>query len=276
MTESTQKPDEPTEPASEPIETATENTSENKKALQLPPITRKRKILAAALIIAAAGYLIAVKHGAKQDEATEAVAKSFTGQQRDAMNIEIAKSLDAKYGGASTNRDQIALVSRVGNAIATTSDAKVAKIKFRFHLLAEPDSINLYALSSGDIYVTTALLNRMQTEGQLASVLAHGVAHVLAADLVSPIGNDKHPLPRWHYTAQQEMAADKIGLKLMSQTGYDPNAFASMLGILAKAHNAGADVSFFISHPNVPSRLADSDATIKELYPTGLPAVMSK
>ena len=279
MTEPTPTPQENLEKpaadlAGEPA--AAEQETLEKRPLAAPHITTKRKILAVALAVAATGYLVAVKHGAEQDKKTQDVVKSLSAQQRNVMNGEIRDAMEKHYGGMSDKREQVALVTRVGTSIATTSDAKNSTIKFKFHLLAEKDSINMYALSSGDIYVTTALLNRMQTEGQLAAVLAHGVAHVIAADMATPLAQPKHPLPLWQYTVDQERAADALGLKLMGQTGYNPNAMSGMLTLLAKAYNAGADVAFFTTHPNVPDRLAALDATIKTLYPTGLPAVMSK
>ena len=247
-----------------------------KRGLPLPPITGRRKFLAIGLAVAACIYLLTLKHGVTEEQEARDAGKEVTRQQREVINEDIEKALSKKYHGESSNRDQVALVARVGNAINTQSEAKDSKVKLKFHLLAEPDSINLYGLSTGDVYITTAMLNRMQTEGQLAAALAHGAAHAMVGDMATPVPAGKHPLPLWQYSVEQEHAADILGLRLMAETGYDPNAMATMLTILAKAYNAGADVSFFTTHPNAADRLAALDAAIKQLYPTGLPTVMSK
>ena len=278
MTDAPLKPEEPSA-TPHPTDVAPEmlaETPKKKRGLPLPPISGRRKVLAIGLAVAACLYLITLKHGVTQEQETRDVAKHITDQQRDQINGDILKALSKNYHGESSDRRQVELVTRVGNAIATQSDAKNSPVKLKFHLLAEPDSINLYGLSSGDVYITTAMLNRMQTEGQLAAALAHGAAHALVGDMLTPVPTGKHPLPLWQHSLEQEHAADALGLRLMSQTGYDPQAMGSMLTILAKAYNAGADVSFFATHPNAPDRLTVLDATIKQLYPTGLPAVMSK
>ncbi len=283
MTDETPNPDLNPEPIDAPLEpteapegAAPVAEAPTKKRLPLPPISGRRRVIAILLVIAACIYLATLKHGVSEDRQTHEVAQKVTGQQRDQINHDILKTFDKNYKGEIRDGKQFELVARVGNAIAQQPEAKNSAVKLKFHLLAEPDSINLYGLSTGDVYITTAMLNRMQTEGQLAAALAHGTAHALVGDMATPVPAGKHLLPLWQYSLEQEHAADALGLRLMSETGYDPNAFGSMLTILAKAYNAGADVSFFTSHPNAPDRLASLDATIKQLYPQGLPTVMSK
>ena len=239
-------------------------------------ISPRRKLLAAALAIAAAAFLLTLKHGAEQDHATVATTKALTSAQREATNAEIKNIMETRYGGASDNREQTTLVSRVGTTIGTKLDPKSTKIPLQFHLLKEANSINVYGLSNGDVYITTALLNRMQTEGQLASMLAHGAAHALAGDGVNPVTTPAYALPLWQHTVEQERAADLLTLKLMSQAGYDPNALGSALMVLAKAYKAGADVAFFTTHPNEAERLNAIASAIAALYPSGVPAVLSK
>jgi predicted Zn-dependent protease len=254
----------------------TPSAAPEKPHLAARRISPRRKLLAAALALAAGAFLLTLKHGAEQDHATIAAANAISSAQRDTTNAEIKKIMETRYGGASNNREQSALVSRVGTTIRTKLDPKSTKIPLQFHLLKEANSINIYGLSSGDIYITTALLNRMQTEGQLAAILAHGVAHALHGDGVSPVTTPAYALPLWQHTVEQERAADMLTLKLMSQAGYDPNAFTGALMVLAKAYNAGADVAFFTTHPNEAERLNAIASAITALYPKGVPAVLSK
>ena len=266
----------PTPEPTDPLSAAAPQTPKKKRSLPLPPISGRRKFLAIGLAIAACIYLLTLKHGVTEEQEARDAGKEVAHQQREVINDDIQHALNKKYHGESSNRDQVALVSLVGGYIQALPEVKESKVKLKFHLLAEPDSINLYGLSTGDVYITTAMLNRMLTQGQLAAALAHGAAHALVGDMAAPVPAGKHPLPLWQYSVEQEHAADVLGLRLLAEAGYDPNAMGAMLTILAKAYNAGADVSFFTTHPNAADRLAVLDATIKQMYPAGLPAVMSK
>lgn len=235
-----------------------------------------RKLLMLGLVLAAGLFLLTLKQGGEAERAAAAHARALGLQQRTATNADITRAMQTRFGGISTNRAQLALVARVGAAIAGKTEARAAGLPLRFHLLAEPNHINSYALHGGDIYLTTALLNRMQTEGQLAAVLAHATAHVLAGDALSPVAAGGAAQPVWQHTLAQEAAADARAVTLMGQAGYDPNALNDMLGVLVAAYQAGADVAFFTTHPNTADRLARIAATIAARYPGGVPATFSK
>ncbi len=51
--------------------------------------------------------------------------------------------------------------------------------RFRFTLLADPQTVNAFALPGGQVFITEALFDRLQTDGQLAGVLGHEIGHVL-------------------------------------------------------------------------------------------------
>lgn len=242
-----------------------------------PQLSRKQIILMVLVALVGGAVLLTLKSTAKQESAEIAIAKQNAAEQRAIEAESISETILKRYGGISTNTEQKALVGRVGTAIRSKVDPKSTAPAMRFLLLAEPNSINLFALTNGDVYLTTALLNRMQTEGQLAAVLAHGVAHIVSIHELAaiPVEGDI-ALPNWSYAAKAEREADALGLKLMGDAGYDPNATVGMLTVLAKAYNDGADVAFFTTHPNEAERLNEIEAAIHRLYPAGIPAVLSK
>ena len=51
---------------------------------------------------------------------------------------------------------------------------------FQFTLLADPKTVNAFALPGGQVFITEALYKALETEGQLAGVLGHEVGHVLS------------------------------------------------------------------------------------------------
>lgn len=240
-------------------------------------LTRKQKIIMVLVVLVGGAGLFTLKTTAKVENAEMVQAKRTASAQRATDDAIIYDTLMKHYGGLSSNGEQKALVGRVGTAIRGKLDPKSTAPAMRFHLLAEPNSINLFALSTGDVFITTALLNRMQTEGQLAAALAHGVAHVVATHELAavPVEGDA-ALPTWSYSAKSEREADALGLKLMGDAGYDPRAMVTMLGVLVKAYNDGADVAFFTTHPNVDGRMNEIETAIHRLHPTGVPAVLSK
>jgi beta-barrel assembly-enhancing protease len=199
---------------------------------------------------------------------------ALTTEQLDARDVEIGQLIHKKYGSESADITQRDLVGRIGNAIATKTDAKDAARPVRFHLLADANAINLFALSSGDVYVTTALVNRMRTEGELASALANGAAHVLASHHMHLPEAPAALIPQ--FTVEQESSVDARAVKIMADAGYSPNAMLGMFEILTTAYQAGADTQFFTTHPSVDGRLTTIKEAIDKLYPKGVPDVLSK
>ena len=241
----------------------------------LAPFRQHMRLIIMALTILVAGVtLLVLKLESNREQAAIAAAKEAQAQERAAYSAQLRQSIITLYKGGSQNAEQLALVGRVGNAISQKTDAKGKTPPLKFHLMAEENAINLYALANGEVFVTTALINRMKTEGQLAAALAHGAAHALAGDVPEPLSAED--TTQWHYTIAQERAADALAVKLMAQAGYDPTAMIGMFSVLTDAYQAKADVAFFITHPNEKDRLQSIQNAITALYPQGIPAVLSK
>lgn len=79
--------------------------------------------------------------------------------------------------GFYSNEALQAYVQQVGEKIVAGSDRK--DIEYRFFVLDQPE-VNALALPNGYIYVTRGLLAYLESESELAAVLAHEVAHVTA------------------------------------------------------------------------------------------------
>lgn len=239
---------------------------------------KSRFIIAALVGVIAIGFLAFLKQESMREQTVLDAEMAADEIQRLKDAKQTSVTLTKAYKGKSRNTTQQELVARVGKALTERSDAKASSKRFAFHLLAEPNAINLFAFSNGDIYLTAALVNRMQTEGQLASALAHGMAHVLGSDAPEsvPATPQSNNLPLWAYSADDEAKADVLALKLVSQAGYDPNAMIGMFSVLIDAYQAGADVAFFVTHPNSEDRLVRMRQSIGALYPEGIPSQLSK
>ena len=258
------------------------------------PTSRRRGIALAAAVFSILMLVLQMGMRQSQRQAADAAIPALTLTQEMALGQMAAPTLQATYGGISQNADQTATVSRVGQHLVSVLDAAKNPWKFEFYLLAEPNILNAYALPGGPIFMTTALLNRLQTEGQLAAILAQQIAHVnhrhvakqlkalgLTTALLSttngdPIGHMVPEVVKFTFTPEQELVADRDAVELMSKAGYNPTALTSALGILSTAYYAKAEVAYFTTHPNAPNRLENITAAIAALYPSGVPDHLSK
>ena len=146
------------------------------------------------------------------------------------------------------------------------------------------DLANAFALPSGDIIVTDALVERLG-QGQLDSVLLHEIGHVyhrhgmrrivhnssLVVLLTAMFGGDLSLgeelivgfpvfLMHQHYSREAEIEADAFAMQHMQRLGLDPIEFAQALEIITAdetdAQHEGADaVDYLSTHPATAERI---------------------
>jgi len=228
---------------------------------------------------------------------------SLTTDQEVALGLNSAPQMEAEMGGADPDPRAQALVERVGEAVVARSAAHETPYKYSFRLLRDPNTVNAFALPGGPIFITRGLLNRLENEGQLAGVLGHEVGHVvarhaaehiaksqLAQTLVGAAGvaaSDDYgrgrqaaiaaalvaQMMQLRYGRNDELEADQLGVRFMSEAGYDPRAMLGVMKILESASKGGQRQPEFMStHPNPGNRLQHIQEAINKLYPGGVPA----
>ncbi|MET3589224.1 putative Zn-dependent protease [Bartonella silvatica] len=149
------------------------------------------------------------------------------------------------------------------------------------------ESVNAFAHPSGSIYITRGMLALTNNLSEVAAILAHEIAHIIAnhgilrlqkeAELKMAHGissnflsqkEKKHPSPHKNeqqlaqFSRHQELEADSIALTLLQKAGYDPFALPHFLQSM-EAYNAFRNISdvtntpldFLASHPNTPQRV---------------------
>lgn len=141
-------------------------------------------------------------------------------------------------------------------------------IKYTFHVL-DTSGVNAFALPGGQIFVFRGLLNFVENEAELASIIGHEIAHVdlrhcvemfLLEVNMQKIGGLGHPrnlgdlilripgttslvlnrLMQTGYRRFQEFDADAEGLNLLSKAGYQPEAAVSAMKRLQDAFDSKA------------------------------------
>jgi predicted Zn-dependent protease len=218
--------------------------------------------------------------------------------QEIALGLQAMPQMMQQHGGEHPDQAAQALVDRVGQRIVAQSDAAKTDWEFDFHLLADPRTVNAFALPGGQIFITAALLSQFETEGQLAGVLGHEIGHVVArhsaqrmakqqltqgitgavlvaagggggeAQLAQMVGQ----MVNMKYGREDELQSDELGVRFMAQAGYDPRAMIGVQQILARQHEGEAPPEMFSTHPSAPNRIQTIEAAIAKIYPNGVPA----
>lgn len=221
---------------------------------------------------------------------------SLTEKQEIALGLQALPEMVQQHGGEYPDARAQEIVDTVGFNLVQSSDAKTTEWPFEFTLLADPQTINAFALPGGQVFITYALFNQLETEGQLAGVLGHEIGHVVArhgaqriakseltqgitgavvvasgdaraAQVAAMVGQ----LVNMKYGREDELQSDNLGVRFMSQAGYDPRAMIGVMKILAQSSSGQAPPEFFSTHPNPENRIQKIEEAIQTVYPNGVP-----
>lgn len=190
----------------------------------------------------------------------------------------------------STNTAQTSYVRCVANAITAVLTQQevqsVAVTQWEVVLFAD-DTANAFALPGGKMGVNTGLLRVAQNESQLATVMGHEVAHVLAQhgnermsqttlaqvgmNMANVIAGADTPekqealaamgVPLLQYGVLmpfgrgQESEADEIGLYLMARAGFDPRESIPLWQNMGRSSAGVAPPEFMSTHPSHATRI---------------------
>ncbi|MCH2348024.1 MAG: M48 family metalloprotease, partial [Pseudomonadales bacterium] len=160
------------------------------------------------------------------------------------------------------DEELLAYVTEVGNRVAKVSHRP--NLEYTFNIIDSPD-INAFALPAGYVYVNRGLLTFMNSEADLAAVLAHEIGHITArhavqqqtrgalANVASTVGGFVTAVATgssyvgsqisqvasiWAQTGlsgfgrEMELEADQLGAEYLVNAGYDPSAVIDVIAVL--------------------------------------------
>ncbi len=221
-------------------------------------------------------------------------AKSTDGGASPAVLREHQRIL-AAYGGVYNDPRLQALLEQTVERLVAASERPDLHYKVT---MLNSQSVNAFALPSGQLYVTRGLIGLANDESELASVMAHEMGHVIArhaeireqqarqADLVSRVVSDvvtdpeagalalaKSKLALASFSRAQELEADAIGVGIASRAGYDP--YGAVRFLTSMEHNSElkqqqsgpinpAAPDFLSSHPATPERITNALANARQ------------
>ncbi len=227
---------------------------------------------------------------------------ALTEQQEIALGLQALPAILQQHQGEHPDQQAQAYVDRVGRRLLDSFNAALAKegrhnpYRFNFHLLKDNQVVNAFALPGGQIFITAALYNQLETEGQLAGVLGHEIGHVLSrhgaqqmakqeltqglAGAAGVAGGDVSSarmaamigsMVNMKYGRKDELESDRWGIKLMVMAGYDPHAMIAVMDILNRSAGPGRQPEIFSTHPDPGNRIERIQYFIQQAYPSGLP-----
>jgi beta-barrel assembly-enhancing protease len=232
----------------------------------------------------------------KTAKGAESAARPMTEKEEYFLGRAVAATILGTYK-LEQNEKLTTYLNQVGQALAMVSDVPLTYGGYHFAILAT-DEVNALACPGGIIFVSRGMLTRAKNEEELASILAHEIAHVNHRDgiraiqnarwleVVTALGSDVagtygsgdiakltslfegsvsdvvKTLVTKGYSREQERAADQGGLVIMSRLGYDPNGMPDYLAALAKEEKAGGTKGFFSTHPGMADRVTAARETV--------------
>ena len=217
-------------------------------------------------------------------------AEALTPAQREHQRILAA------YGGSYTDPKLEAVLKETVDKLVASSERP--DLRYRVTILNSP-AVNAFALPTGNLYVTRGLLALANDTSELASVLSHEMAHVIArhaairedqarqAAIVSRVVNDvladpqmgalalaKSKIALATFSRTQELEADGIGVGIAARAGYDPygaTRFLTAMGRNAELkpsaisnNNESRSIDFLSSHPSTPDRVKNALASARQ------------
>jgi predicted Zn-dependent protease len=166
------------------------------------------------------------------------------------------------------------LVDDVGQKLAAASERP--GLPWTFTILDDP-VVNAFALPGGYIYVTRGLLGHLNSEDELAAVLAHEAGHVTARHSAVQMRKTKAAeravgvfgvlpvlggvaartagLALLKYSRDDENEADDLSIRYVERTGYDAAAVPEVFAVLADVSEGSHKVPAWLkTHPEPEAR----------------------
>ena len=186
-------------------------------------------------------------------------------------------------------------VEKIGQRIV----AEIPALPFEFHFFViEEEVYNAFAGPGGYIFINSGLLAAMDSEEELAGIIAHEVSHVLChhiskqmekakkiniatmagvlaaiflgggADTTSAMATGSIAAGQslaLKYSREHEVEADQVGMKYLAKAGYGGEGLLRILGVIRSTRWFGPEdvPTYLTTHPAVEDRMAYLDSWIQ-------------
>jgi predicted Zn-dependent protease len=210
----------------------------------------------------------------------------MTPEEETALGLQSVPEMAQQFGGEVRDALVRNKINQIGHRLLDAKERIVSKrgkqeqefdYEFQFHVLNDMKTINAFALPGGQIFITMALLSKLPNEDAVAGVLGHEIGHVvcrhsmqqMAKDgLLSGIVNAGMVLTsdgtrnnaqvaqmvgtflQTKNGREAESQSDRVGIQLMLEAGYKPEALLDVMKVLADSMKGGGRPPEILStHP---------------------------
>jgi predicted Zn-dependent protease len=190
----------------------------------------------------------------------------------------ISKSVEKKFKSVN-NWNLQTKIQAIGQKLAGVSDRK--DIAYHFEILDEKE-VNAFALPGGYVYVFKGLVDKTESDDEVAGVLAHEIGHIAArhnakrvrgsigldalAILLIKMDSDATSKQQAYkaltelmlqYSREDELEADSLAVKYMRLAGYNPEGMLIFLKKLLKIEfeKPIERPRIFKTHPYIADRI---------------------
>jgi predicted Zn-dependent protease len=207
-------------------------------------------------------------------------------------------------GPLSSNREQTAMVKRVGGKIQKAVEeymaskglsSELAGFEWEFNLIEDPKTVNAWCMPGGKVAFYTGIMPICKDEAGVAVVMGHEVAHAIAnhgrermsqqllaqyglTTLGAFIGQNPSAgqellmqavgagtnLGMLRFSRDHESEADHIGLIFMTIAGYDPSQAPLFWERMTEMSGGQEPPEFISTHPSHSTRISDLKGWIPE------------
>ncbi len=246
----------------------------------------RQKILPVALVLLATTVACASR---KTGQPPKPGFNLYSKQQDVKIGQEAAAQVTRQFPVVQDPRLQ-SYIRQVGQRLASTPSGRQSGFPFSFTMLNARE-VNAFALPGGPIFVFSGLMKAVNSEGELAGVLAHEMSHVILRHGTHQVSKQTliqvpagvagavvggGPLVQLglgaglnglflKYSRGDESQADALGAHIMAEAGYNPIEMAAFFeGLEAQSGRPGVP-QFLSSHPRPGNRAQAVEAEIRAM-----------
>jgi len=230
------------------------------------------------------------------------IATQIPIEEENEIGVQIAKQVEGSFGGPGGDvrghafSDANAYVQEVVDTLVAAGGLRRPEIEYKAKIL-DAGIVNAFAIPGGRVYITTGMLDFLETEAELAAIMGHEMAHVdlkhcierlqyervakkiagPPAEIMVAIGYRMFSIG---YSDELESEADRQGTVYSELAGYHPQAGQVLFDRLEKERarddrrdslgkEVGGMVSdalgdYFGTHPAGRERVAAFERTFRE------------
>lgn len=259
----------------------------------------------AALVVGAAS-LVAVTGCETNPTTGRSQYAALSREEERQIGEEQSPALTEEFGGKVADPQLQAYVTDIGRRLAATTrveDPQMADLPWEFTLL-NSDVVNAFALPGGKVFVSKGLAKEMTNEAQMAAVVGHEIGHVTArhtserygqqiaivggttivgaiigaavssddraagAGIGAGVGAAGGGIWALSYSRDQEVEADRLGMRYMERLKYNPQGAIQVQEILQReaAKGGGGNLEILSTHPTSETRIKELNKRMEKYY----------